>query len=883
MAVKLQLMVVVLGVFMLFSNWAEAACTHTVIVSTVAQLYNAVKSAQNGDCIEIVDGTYQLNENSPLDFEGVNNVVLMSASNDPTRVTIQGVGFVDDGSAGAGCSPYPGDSNNDCLWISNTLACNSLTISAITFTMACYGIKVDSYTGPTDIEILNCRFIDMGYRCIKGTWGGSYAVHATKGLVQNCYFEDNMIPPACWFSSGDYIAGFDLMILDSWTFQDNTFLNIKGHNSGGRACYQLWNGCQNCIVQRNRCLGCDRFASLGNGPEGSSWNCQNISVINNYISLPANDGIELDYTTNCNIYNNSIYADPAHTIRGIYAVPSGKPNTNDNIENNLISDCVSPANDLAIAGVTGTISNNVTGINPAIYWSNPSAGILDLTQFASNAIGTGVTLAMVPQDIYNQNRHNPSPCVGANEFFNYTPTQTGTKTPSPTVTATPLPTHTASPTGTACALCTATPTNCAICTATNTPTCQVLADYDSGADPTSSGGTTTMNPSGYDSASNTTTTGTATYDPTQNYGTPSGDAMNLSWNMQTNGWAIYYQTVGGIQDWTNFIVLSFWVKGNAGGERFHVQLRDCCGGSPGCCNQEWSAVETATNQWTQIVLTLPTDFSLHGAQPVSWNHISDVALVFDSSQLGPHTLWIDDMMVCSGMPPTATPTPAAPTATATPPGPTATATSSYTATVTATPAGPTSTFTVTLTPSLTLTSSETFTITQTWTPVTGTPTNTFTASGTPTCTLTVTPTQPAFTATPLRSSTFTTTFTYTLTPTAYQSLNIIQLLTYPNPVKKQNTVNFYINLGDIPDRIDIKVYTTAARLIKVMTSAQTKALNGVTLVKDINNACTYAYAIPYDLKDYEGSLLADGLYYFVVEAKKNDISVRSIGRFTVLR
>lgn len=215
--------------------------------------------------------------------------------------------------------------------------------------------------------------------------------------------------------------------------------------------------------------------------------------------------------------------------------------------------------------------------------------------------------------------------------------------------------------------------------------------------------------------------------------------------------------------------------------------------------------------------------------------------------------------------------------------PTMTSTPAPTSTATLTPAPPTQTSTITLTSSQTCTVSQTYTATETGTPVTGTPTSTSTASGTPTFTSTITPTQLPFTATPLSSSTPTTTFTPTFTPTAYMSLSIIKLLTYPNPVKNQNSLNFYINLSDIPDRIDIKVYTTAARLIRVMNSAQTKAPNGVTLVEDIYNECTFAYSIPYDLTDWEGNWLADGMYYFVVEARKSDTTVRGIGRFTILK
>ncbi len=396
---------------MLLVTSMQATCTRSVYVSTFGQLNTAIQNIQSGDCIYLNPGVYHVTENSPLKITGVNNIVLSSATGNPGSVTITGVGFCDDGSAGA-CSPHQGEQNNDCLWIGCCSgSCNSITITGITFTEDCYGIKV---TPPTnDIEILNCRFINFGYRCIKGVASGTN-IFETNGLVQNCYFEDNKIPSSCWNSGGDYIAGMDMMWDNGWTIEDNTFVNIKGYGGGARAAVFLWVGCKNCIVQRNRMIGCDRGVAFGNA--SGSLNGQNQIARNNYIVAPADDAIELESVDSCGVYNNSCYLLDT-SIRGIYCVVDNPHVTNTNIQNNMLNNLTSnPAWTIQTTGLTSGTVNNNDKTAPLYDWVDPTNGNLDLTSFASDAISQGINLAAVTQDIYQQPRPNP-PCIGADEYI----------------------------------------------------------------------------------------------------------------------------------------------------------------------------------------------------------------------------------------------------------------------------------------------------------------------------------------------------------------------------------------------------------------------------------------------------------------------------------
>ncbi len=380
-----------------------ADCGQTVNVSDVTTLYDAVKGAKDGDCILLADGTYHLTENRPLRFNGVNRVVLTSASHDPTKVIIQGTGFTDDGSQS--CSPHRGEENNDCLWIADNAVCSSITVSAITFTEACYGIKVYSQNSPQDIDILSCRFINLGYRCIKGTADTGGNAHAMRGLIRDCYFEDNKVPPPCWVFNGDYIAGIDMMRLDSWTIEDNTFLNIKGAHGGARAAVFIWVGCQNCIVQRNHITGCDRGVTLGL-PASTEENGDNQVVRNNFISGNKDSAIEMCRNDGCKIYNNSCYR-PDEGGSGITCLGHNTV-TDTSIKNNLMNEW------LETSGSQCDTSNNEIHAT-ANYWVNPGAGDLHLTSQAEGAIGKGVALPEVTEDIDHNPRKDP-PDIGASEF-----------------------------------------------------------------------------------------------------------------------------------------------------------------------------------------------------------------------------------------------------------------------------------------------------------------------------------------------------------------------------------------------------------------------------------------------------------------------------------
>ncbi|HXP58911.1 MAG TPA: hypothetical protein VN829_00390, partial [Dongiaceae bacterium] len=93
---------------------------------------------------------------------------------------------------------------------------------------------------PRNVQILHCRFRDIGVRAIKGSAGQNPNLRAVKGSVRGCYFENTKVPPADWLFGGDHIAAIDMMALEDWTFSENVFRDIRGRNGGGRAAIFIW-------------------------------------------------------------------------------------------------------------------------------------------------------------------------------------------------------------------------------------------------------------------------------------------------------------------------------------------------------------------------------------------------------------------------------------------------------------------------------------------------------------------------------------------------------------------------------------------------------------------------------------------------------------------
>ena len=365
-------------------------------VATASELASAVDRVPSGGTILLADGAYKVPR--VLVFNGKTNIALRSASGDPAKVILSGQGW---------------DSGNQRDDIVHIARCQGVTIADLTFTdCRSYGVKVEAENAPRDVHIYNCRFRDIGIRAIKGSAGKDPAVRAVRGFVRYCQFENTKVPPTNWLYGGDYIAAIDMMALEDWTFSDNFFRNIRGHNGGGRAALFIWVRSREVLVERNVILNCDRGIAFGNpgqstaneGGERLTYVAQSL-IRNNFIAGGADCGIELWHVDGIRVFHNSIWRPERNWARGI-RIGTGTARTE--IANNLVH------GEIRLEGGEARLQQNVSG-RLDNYFADPAAGNLMLTKSAARAIHSGIALPEVSEDI----RHRPRaerPDVGAWEL-----------------------------------------------------------------------------------------------------------------------------------------------------------------------------------------------------------------------------------------------------------------------------------------------------------------------------------------------------------------------------------------------------------------------------------------------------------------------------------
>jgi len=360
----------------------QGAVIHVV---TVDELLAAVDHIGPGGTILLADGPYRLSRVMVLrDKKGI---TIRSAAGDPAKVVLSGRGW-DSGASG-----------DDILHIGQ---CEGVTIADLTFAdCRSYGIKVEAENAPKDIHIHNCRFRDIGVRAIKGSAGQDPNIHALRGSVRYCHFENTKVPPADWLYGGDYIAAIDMMALDQWTFSDNVFRNVRGRNGGGRAAIFIWVRSQRVVVERNLIVNCDRGVAFGN-PGQSTANLAGERLVyvrdgiirNNFIAGGPDCGIELWYADGVKVLNNTIWRPERNWSRGI-RIGIGTARTE--IVNNLVH------GEIRFEGGEANLRSNLAGrLND--YFLDPASGDLTLMSAAIGAIDQGVPLPEITDDIRGRPR-----------------------------------------------------------------------------------------------------------------------------------------------------------------------------------------------------------------------------------------------------------------------------------------------------------------------------------------------------------------------------------------------------------------------------------------------------------------------------------------------
>jgi hypothetical protein len=362
-------------------------------VATAGELLAAVDRVGTNGTLLLADGRYKLPR--VIVLQGKKDLAIRSAAGDPTRVTLSGKGW------------DSGDQGDDIIHVGR---CEGVTIADLTFTDChSYGIKVEAENAPKDVHIYHCRFRDIGVRAVKGSAGKDPNTRAVKGSVRYCSFENTKVPPADWLFNGDYISAIDMMALEDWTFSDNSFRTIQGRNGGGRAAIFIWVRSRRVVVERNLIIDCDRGIAFGNpGQSTANLAGEQLAYVsegvirNNFIVGGADCGIELWSAERIKVLNNSIWRPERNWSRGL-RVGTGTVQTE--IVNNLVH------GEIRLEGGKAELRQNLARRLDG-YFVDPASGNLALTAAATEAIGRGLPLPDVPDDIRKQPR-GKKPDLGA--------------------------------------------------------------------------------------------------------------------------------------------------------------------------------------------------------------------------------------------------------------------------------------------------------------------------------------------------------------------------------------------------------------------------------------------------------------------------------------
>ena len=357
-------------------------------VSAVWQLQDALNGYAPGDEIVLATGTYQLTNNRGFTR---GRVTLRSATGNRDDVHLVGGGM----NTNSGCTE------------GLSVACDDVTIRDLTLQDFYYhGIHVRAENDADRYTITNVKILNCGERYIKGSAGSTYI--SENCLIENVWMEQEPGRVMANHNDNDYIGGIDIMATSNLVIRDCTAVGIKGATGGGRGGIFLWHSITNPTVERNVIRGCDRGIALGNPSDpGATWYVDGGIVRNNFIVRGAGIGLEICFTRNLDVFNNTMYGSSTY-FRAVQVY--GANTTGLELKYNILRGAI------LANGVAYTSVGNLTGGAAADSWFvDPAGGNLRLTEAATLAINHGASLPQVIADWDGLTR-DAQPDIGADEF-----------------------------------------------------------------------------------------------------------------------------------------------------------------------------------------------------------------------------------------------------------------------------------------------------------------------------------------------------------------------------------------------------------------------------------------------------------------------------------
>jgi hypothetical protein len=373
---------------------------NVIKAGTVEEMRAAIKNVKPGGTILIADGHYMMHH---LEIK-TRDVTIRSASGNRGKVII-------DGNRGKG-NTYAGELVR--------IIGNGITVADLTIQNAKWnGFKL--YHGTHRARIYNCVIRNVWQRGIKQGIDkppkrDGKRIFNNDCRVQYCLLYNDR--PKQWGDDpsddkgttkfgGNYIGGMDVMAAKGWIVSDNVFVNIKGRTGSGRGAIFMWVGTEDCVVERNVIINCDRGICIGN-PSGkfvkSIPHARRFIVRNNFVTNCPGNSVEFFWTRDCGFLHNTV-----HTPRGRLLVVNSD---NDGLEvrNNILN-----GRKPRLPKTTGkiTIENNLHKL-AADQFIDVERGNLHLKRTAAAAIDQAKPAEDVTRD-FDRRLRGAKPDLGAHE------------------------------------------------------------------------------------------------------------------------------------------------------------------------------------------------------------------------------------------------------------------------------------------------------------------------------------------------------------------------------------------------------------------------------------------------------------------------------------